>query len=294
MFERQRTLVHLYFPKSNLFYTAIPKNGITTLKNFLEDIEHAHGPTPITKDEGLHGMSVHRRTRRFKARTETPRPQQLSILVLRDPFARIASAWVNKFVFAQGDHFPLWRHRQEPWASLETFSPRELRECFEAFVINLYNSREFLLSDNHWRPQTSFFKDWTDYSIVIEVAKLNRIPDLLREKGVAPHILARSSLRHFNASDSQVFDYLWSPRTVELVETIYEQDFKALASASLLVKPPLPALEAQLPSSLSGDLLEKIIRSRLHSAQRMIAELTESKSWRYTGFIRNVISKVQN
>lgn len=286
--------LHLRYPNSRLFLTSIPKNGCTTLKNFFQDIELKHlGKDTSQRDYGPDGMHVHVDRFRFRVSTGPRKDDSHSVLVLRNPYSRVASAWINKFLYAQGDYAIVNRHRNRAFAQLGEMSTQEIRKGFRAFVEELSCSNAFLESDNHWRPQSHFFRDLADYSIVLETTEIHKLPTILADRGVSKELLDSCNLHHFNKSESPVYDFLWSPGTAALVERAYSEDFFALGAARIEVSQPQERADHEIFTELSSADVARINRSRLQSADQLLRLTYESKSWRWTQQFRKLISYSQ-
>lgn len=286
--------LHLYYPKSRLFLTSIPKNGGTSLKNYFFDIEAQStnlGQAPREHED--HGMGIHKLNKLFLSASTAPKDDSISVLVLRNPFSRVASVWVNKFLYAQNDYLILDRHREAGFARLGNMSPAEIRLAFASFLTDLSSSRNFLESNSHWRPQRHFYGDSSSYSIVLETEDLGSLPKLLLEHGIDQKVLSRCNLMHFNRSNHLIYEFLWSPGTIKLVEDAYDIDFAALRNAGIKVAKPKEVPDEKVPPSLAQDELQAILRSRLEGAEQLVRIFRTSKTWRYTTPIRRVTSLLE-
>lgn len=283
--------LHLHYPNSGILLTSIPKNGCTSLKNYFLDIELAYSGSDLNQREyGFQGMSIHAKRNRFRARSGPKKRDGISVLVLRNPYSRVASAWVNKFLYAQADYAIVNRHRDQPFARLGEMAPEDIRQAFREFVVELNSSDDFRESDNHWRPQSQFYRNLTDYSIVLETTEVIKLPTLLADQGVDEQALNSCVLMHFNRSDSTIYEILWSPGTTELVEAAYAEDFLALKAAGIPVTKPVEKSDDETPKSLSPEDIQKILESRLRSADQHLEVTYASKSWRWTKPLRRLAS----
>ncbi|MDR5732656.1 sulfotransferase family 2 domain-containing protein [Caballeronia sp. LZ025] len=169
----------LYFPEHKLRFIRIPKNACSTVMNSL-----GHSV--------INGAHPHQFGARFEAAQEGAKDWPC-IAVLRDPFERAVSAYLNKltdilaeelFVHELLDY--VWRAqrmRQRPdWRTSITF-----RE----FVVHLASFPDEQL-DMHWRSQSSFLGG-EQPSVVLEMRRLEdqwKMHPLLRSielRNFAPH-----------------------------------------------------------------------------------------------------------
>lgn len=286
--------MHFYYPKSNIFYTSIDKNANTTLKNYFTAIEQlSHQPGTVLRDFGKHGFEVHKSDHRHKVNLDKPKAQHVSVLVLRNPYSRLASGWVNKFLYAQGDYSTFNRYRHESFANVGSLTPMSIRFAFEEFVKALSNSEYFLHSNVHWRPQSAFFISSSDYSIVTEVSELHRLPKMLEQKGLDPRLLSECPLPYFNKSASAIFDFLWSSETKKLATEVYRQDFELLSSAGISQLEPTVRRVEDLPTSLEDSEIQHILNTRLESADAFAQSILGSKTWRLTTPFRKFAGELE-
>jgi hypothetical protein len=149
----------LYFPEYKLRYVRIPKNACSTVINSLGHSE-------------IQGRHPHQFSGIFEQAIEESN-EWPCIVVLRDPYERVISAYLNKFtnilpeeLFAHELLDYIWRAqrgRQRPtWQSSVTF-----RE----FVTHICSFPDEQL-DKHWRSQSSFLAS-VDPSIWLETNNLS-------------------------------------------------------------------------------------------------------------------------
>ena len=125
---------------SRAVYSFIPKNGCSTLRLSLAIANGAiAGPEAHTW--------IHLNNRTFQASFEWLLTADYAFAVLRCPFRRLASCYLDKIV---GRYPPLWRLYE---AMGRTVEPEEM--TFRAFVKAL-TAPKMREADEHWRPQTDF------------------------------------------------------------------------------------------------------------------------------------------
>ena len=139
-------LRHLYvYPRLRLAYTYIPKNACTSLKRTFGRAQGWLGPD----SPSAHEM---RRQWWLSGLARYPRAEE-RIVVVRDPFDRVLSAYLNKFIRARDTVA-----EQAIAAGLgESLSPGATRDdvTFADFVAYLARTPSHRL-DEHWRPQHDF------------------------------------------------------------------------------------------------------------------------------------------
>lgn len=130
----------LRFYRQRAIYSFIPKNACSTLRVTLA-IENGCIDGPAD-----HAW-IHANNATFAASLESLLTAEFTFVVLRCPYARLASAYLDKLV---GRDRPLWDLIA---ASGHAFEPDELN--FAQFV-GLLKNPAILRSDIHWRPQADF------------------------------------------------------------------------------------------------------------------------------------------
>jgi hypothetical protein len=145
-FAARHALVHYH---SGAVYSFIPKNGCSTLRYSLA---LAHGCIAGPEDINW----IHNNNGTFKAELRDLVTAPYSFVVLRCPYARLASAFLDKIV---GQTVVMWQlHDQVDRA----FAPDQL--SFRQFV-QMLSPRVVRYSNLHWRPQEDFlvYEDYDDW-----------------------------------------------------------------------------------------------------------------------------------
>lgn len=135
--------------RKKAIYSLIPKNGCSAMRYSL-GIENGF----ITGPENYRW--IHDNLYTFSADQRGLITAGYSFVILRCPYARVASAYLDKIVGNQVD----------AWALLPIYSTDEKAETlsFKRFVTILKN-RGLLRSNIHWRPQSHFlvYSNYSDY-----------------------------------------------------------------------------------------------------------------------------------
>lgn len=232
--------------KSNAVYTYIPKNACSTLRLSL-----AVANGVITDKDSQHDW-IHKNNMTFSASLRELVSADYSFIVLRCPYRRIASTFLDKFV------------------SLTNLSTRFVDSLASSFDILDLNFVRFLKivrrqtegnRDHHWKTQASFWV-YEEYSDVFCVEKMENLNRTLREKKILEVVDARPFTQHSiqelqsNQSDCYsrtsirvlsamkrkghlpLYENMYCDEAKALVEEIYAEDFslynKYLDKADLL------------------------------------------------------------
>ena len=136
--------------RQNAIYTFIPKNACSTMRLTLA-IENG-----CIRDESEHGW-IHANNSTFAARLEDLITADYTFVVLRDPFIRIASCFLDKIL-----------QKHPPVAHMETWLSEQglnLDEISFVEFLRFLSSGDMVSTDEHWRPQTDFliFDDYDEY-----------------------------------------------------------------------------------------------------------------------------------
>lgn len=210
------------FPRLGLVYNRIRKSANTTMSAFLAELEYgaiSSDPT-VVKRSIRHpydlGWSDAKRI-----------PDYYSLLVVREPYARILSAWLNKLEGPAPAHF-----RRFPGYGLS--GP----EGFEAFVRWLDNGG--LRAKRHWTPQADLLMQPVEkFSRIARVENLpHDIAGCLRDLGLdpspasrldSPHKVEAGTAKITKAADRLSAYYTDTSR--EIVGRLYRMDFEMFGYA---------------------------------------------------------------
>ena len=172
----RHALVHY---RSGAVYSFIPKNACTTMRLTLA---FSNGCVTRREDYPWVDPNSHLFAATLRELVVTP----YSFVILRCPFARLASAFLDKIVCKRP---PLWAlTRLKP----EVFDPDTL--TFRGFV-DLLKERKVLNSDIHWRPQSHFLV-YQDYDGWFQTEHFSTAVSVLGERIGLEIIDARPLTRH--------------------------------------------------------------------------------------------------
>jgi hypothetical protein len=288
-----------YLPSTNIVFTVIPKTGCTSLMNYLFDNERiSKGQNPKNLGEVGLGLGIHRlpelQTLRITSRNLSKFADAVKILVLRNPYERVLSAWLNKFLYAQGDYSIFSERKQEIFTPVWFETVADLNVCFEAFLMQLAKDPDFLNSDPHWRPQSSFVNDAKEFDLVFETSSLSRLQGALAKIPGLTSLVKNRPVPKLNATRPALDGLIGNKAAWLLVDEIYSDDFQLLASAGLVNQtPPTPALlSEQQQSAILASEVPAIFSSRFASQANLLEVIKSSRSWRWNQWLRRLSARI--
>jgi len=216
----------------NALYSFIPKNGCSTLRL---SVAVANGCINGIEE----GHWIHANNQSFNATLGEAIKVDYTFVVLRCPFRRLASVFLDKFV---GKEPEAWQYRNMLNREVELDDL-----TFKAFVLSL--KKPFIFNSNiHWKPQTAFliYQKYDDYFCL---ERFEDVTSTLKSKLDFEVLDARSLTGHgtdrFELIDNQchantpAFDIalmkrngqcpshraMYDDELIEVVRTLYKQDF---------------------------------------------------------------------
>lgn len=165
--------------RSNSIYSFIPKNACSTLR---VSLAMANGCISNVSDFNW----IHQNNDTFRADLAALIQAEYTFVILRCPFARLASAYLDKIVDTTSVTWELHDAVQR------TFENEEL--SFRRFV-NTITQPKILPSNIHWRPQVDFlvYKEYDDYFNLETFASAQ---NTIATKAQLPIVDARKLTRH--------------------------------------------------------------------------------------------------
>jgi len=288
-----------YLPSTDILFTVIPKTGCTSLVNYLFDVEQissgqkAKNLGEVGLGLGIHGLPELQRLR-INSLNLSRFADTLKILVLRNPYERILSAWLNKFLYAQGDFSIFSRHKQEAFTPVRFETIADLNLSFLEFLLRLSQDSFFLKSDAHWRPQSSFVSNAQEFDLVFETSSLYMLQGALAKVPRLTDITENRSVPKLNATRPGLDGLIGSKAAWLLVDEIYFDDFELLASVGLVNQmPPKPVLMSeQHQSAILASEVPIIFSSRFASQADLLEVIKSSRSWRWTEWLRRLSAPI--
>ncbi|ASF45009.1 sulfotransferase family 2 domain-containing protein [Methylovulum psychrotolerans] len=182
--------------RSNSIYSFIPKNACSTMR---VSLAMANGCISSTADFNW----IHCNNDTFRADLASLIQADYTFVILRCPFARIASAYLDKIVDTTGVAWELYDAVQRQI---------DIQDMSFRLFVNTITKPAILRANIHWQPQVDFlvYKDYDDYfnletfaaaqSIISEKAQI----DIIDARGLTRHGIERFEL----ISNDTYADYL--------------------------------------------------------------------------------------
>jgi hypothetical protein len=293
---------HYHFPLIGVTYTDIPKNGSTSLKNYLFDLEGQMSLSRNLQATLVRGSVSHVHSRELSKIYSSKRiyspgnEESLRILILRDPRDRVLSAWLNKILFAHGG-YQYQKYVGQNFVPEEANSLGELRECYRNFVERLSRDSRFLYEDVHWVPQTGYFKDTRDYDLVLSTDELTKLPKIL---GMHSKFRGPKDLPPFPKLNSSWLPFtrgLETKESIELVRKTYRADLDALEESGIRLRNRIVATDSEFSKMEEGFLQtqQSIVlaqqRNRILFLESSLKAVKSSLSWRLTAPFRFLLKE---
>lgn len=227
-FAAKHALMHY---TSNSIYTFIPKNGCTTMRLSLAS---ANGCVDDLKD----WTWVHTNNETFSASLKELLCADYTFVILRCPFRRLASAFLDKIVEKTPEYWELFRQCND------TLDPTKLN--FREFL-NIISRAPRFRNNIHWRPQNQFLV-YQEYDDWFSLEHFSDAAQKITSRSGMPIVDARDISRHGTQSlsnaptqsfvdwpiseleilkrDGKVPAYadLYDDGTIKLTRTIYAGD----------------------------------------------------------------------
>lgn len=218
--------------KSNAVYTFIPKNGCSTMR--LSVATH-NGVIEGIND----GHWIHSNNKTFKPSLGEAIKADYKFVILRCPFRRLASVFLDKFVSKERAAWNYHILRKRAF-DLDDFT-------FSDFIHSL-KSPSILGSDFHWKPQHFFllYDDYSDYFALEKFSEATRVLkqrvglDVLDARPLTSHgtdkyqFLSNQDFSEVAAFDIAVLkragqcpehSALYTEELISLVRKLYAKDF---------------------------------------------------------------------
>jgi len=164
---------------SNSIYSFIPKNACSTLR---VSLALAHGCISSPKDFNW----IHQNNATFSADLSSLILADYTFVILRCPFARLASAYLDKIV----------DRTQEAWMLYETLKRKtEIDQFSFKFFVKAISDPTVLNSNIHWRPQVDYLV-YTRYDDYFSLENFSKAIPIIEQKSGIKVVDARPLTRH--------------------------------------------------------------------------------------------------
>ena len=182
--------------RSNAIYTCIPKNACSTMRLSLA---FYNGCVDDTADFGW----IHSNNATFRADLASLAGASYTFVILRCPYARLASGYLDKIVAGKPPsnklHSPVYRRLPSRWKRI-----RKVHHAFSKKVVDAFSFSDFIQflrtdrvrrADQHWRPQVDFlvyqnYDDWfcvEEFSTVVTTLKKKIGLDVIDARALTTH-----------------------------------------------------------------------------------------------------------
>jgi len=243
--------VNLYFPRSKVQLTAIPKTGCTSVLSFFTALELNLESQNEFLDENssiseldysfLDPLtSIHvGNSPLWKYWDHNPgktnRDGRLKVVTLRNPYDRFTSFWLNKIVYANDPHYFKLAIELLPPSEENDFS--SIQKAAHNFLSNLTPSKKL---DAHIRPQYMFLSGKAKYDLSIKTKNIQNLPSELSRISPRYRGIKDLEIPKLNFTDSHLKTRFLNPELTSLIEQLYHQDFELLKELDLhYVKPEI-------------------------------------------------------
>lgn len=302
------------FEEAKIAFLPMPKSGCTSMlwtlarldgldrNSFLRSHQHE-----VSRAMGVHDMQRWRPSRRWLHHSEARRREILSddswlrFTIVRDPVARLWSAWQSKLLL-QEPRF-VERFSDEPWFPHRVGSVEELYAAFRAFVTALDVDPDVAPHDAHWGSQTGlltgFAATWTGRAEDPD-ASLKTLRRHLEAQGADPERVAGDVPRE-NANPIPFHPSVYDEATAAITARLYADDLRTWGyPAPTAATDGAPEWRANATAQLRmvgelverhrriGDLLAELDAQTKRAArgERAVRDLQGSTSWRLTAPLR--------
>lgn len=271
----------------NYVFLETPKAACSTMKWVIAALENRQIQQKQVGQESNPAMVIHTRSshriKNLMQLTPTERlrlltlPDLVRFCVVRNPYARIASAWADKI------------RQKEPgyagvWVSVADFIGGDPAQCpnFTDFVRWVTKTQHPRACNPHWRSMVNLlFPDLINYSHVLHTENLvDELQPLLNQ--IAPHHDAKSLLIKYRTNESLPIEWqaYYDEETAALVAEYYKDDFErygySLTSWERKTKNQNAADELQLLRERLNQY-EKSALTAIRHRNEVIAELIKFK-----------------
>jgi hypothetical protein len=238
--------MHFYFPRSQIFLTAIHKNGCTsamnyfgTIENFLNNsnimLENLNVEHSANFDFSDNPVMVHldkEIATRYMVNDVFSHEGavNLSIAIIRTPFDRFASFWFNKIVLMQDTTYYQLARKYYPSTEIANF--KTIREGAKNFLVST-DFRDLIENDEHLRHQYLSILLEKKYDLYVETKNLSGLPSMLSRKFPEYESLEASKFPNDNFTDKVQTRGFLDPELRAMIRDFYKKDFEFIDSLNL-------------------------------------------------------------
>ncbi|MDD4915440.1 MAG: sulfotransferase family protein [Methylococcales bacterium] len=220
-----------------IFYVATPKVACTSLKWWFADLTgYARAIRESTDSrESDPALVIHDVFAKVAADVTGLMPDALleplgsddyfRFAVVRNPYKRIFSAWQSKLLLREPLQIPPYVNTG--FFNMPVKNATDLAAAFEAFLEYLLANEAPNFQDMHWTPQADLLRpDLIGYSLIAKLEETGVLSTALSERlgsGFTDPFASKTS----NESLIPYLPGYITPRSIELIATLYAKDFQA-------------------------------------------------------------------
>lgn len=235
--NQERSKVNHYFPRLNLYFTAIPKTGCTSLLNYFIYIEKflenenqmLNDDVEIAKIKYEHAARVHlpdgslsHKQYSVEPNVYDINPTAIKLAAIRNPYERFTSFWFDKVVLRRDPAYYDWN--EEYFNGRKNATLKDIRTQAITFLSGRNNKYFEKEADAHLLAQSSYLYD-NEYNLFIPTKKIGSLIDELSILDKNFLKLKHLELPHFNQVKSIRKRLFLNKDLFELIKIKYQKDF---------------------------------------------------------------------
>lgn len=222
--------------EKDYMYVETPKAACSTMKNIFFSLNNIEYKAIQTGWESTLSMSIHSRKKNNSqdlfSLTESTDIVDINkcltelksvFCVVRNPYARLASAWADKIRQCEPGYSEIWKR-------INLYKSKKLNECpsFSDFVDWIDEKVNLKTCNPHWRPMHDLLLiDVINYTDILKTETLSEDFQKVLNKIKIDNINAKDLLNSHTMNESLPINWveLYNPDLAEKVYNIYKKDF---------------------------------------------------------------------
>jgi hypothetical protein len=250
------------FPRLGIVTVPISKAGGTSLLRLLIAVEtelesSGHITQAFVDSQRSHISAVKRPWGRDSAHflvedaSRSERLQGITVAIVRNPFTRLASAWLNKFFMADSVEQLTKLNDFNEEASISIVA---IQKAFNRLLGELRDRPDVLTQDTHLRLQMETLRELPAIDLMIGLRHLSDLPSML-EQHTGVNRIGELLMPHDNVTSADLGAKLWTESSLDLAAQIYASDL--IGFNAMVGKFPLITSELGRPAiATEGDTTE--------------------------------------
>lgn len=220
--------------KNRYFFCEIAKSGCSAVKSELWRVEKSDVPLPkpfLDTRQNVHApFGQHLLIKPFQVGKDqfnsfVTDPQVIKWAVVRDPFTRALSGYLDKVVRGARQAENIRKRVSLVWGRpLKDILSKTI--SFEDYCRALKTFKRPVDFDQHWRPQYRHIcGDIIRYDHIFKLEELNQKSAQISKTLRLPEMEFSSGSRHATGSSGRLRDY-YTPKTADIIREVYREDFE--------------------------------------------------------------------